>query len=378
MTVTVSKPALNLREELSALKKPSGIKGEELLRANTISDVYASLNPTMFRNRIINGDMRIAQRATTTSAYSGGGYQTLDRWNLFQNLGAMNIAQSSTAPAGFSNSMQFTVSTAASQTSSSSSIVTPNQSIEGFNFYDLGWGTGNAKPVTVSVWVYSNLIGQYAIWLRNSAGDRYYATPFTITTANAWQQITATIPGDTSGTWLGSTNGIGATIGICLAAGSGRVGAGNTWSGSSFYGVTGQVDWQATASNTFYFTGIQLEKGTVATPFEIRPIGTELQLCQRYCVNYTNQQFFANPSGANGNNSNLCWNFSVPMRAAPTASGMAGGLQFLLNNYPLTSISLSTTATSVTYLVASNSVGNPGYTSTGFIYLTAGILSAEL
>jgi hypothetical protein len=178
--------------------------------------------------------------------------------------------------------MQFTVSTAASQTSSSSSLVAPNQSIEGFNTADLMWGTANAKSITVSVWVYSSLIGQYAIWIRNSAADRFYATPFTITTANTWQQVTATIAGDTSGTWIGATNGIGATVGICLAAGSSRVGAGNTWSGSSFYGVTGQVDWQATSSNTFYFTGFQLEKGNIATSFDVRPYGTELALCQRY------------------------------------------------------------------------------------------------
>lgn len=239
-------------------------------------------NASSFKNRIINGGMTIAQRATSVSAFSGGGYQTLDRWNLFQNLGAMNIAQSSTAPTGFNNSMQFTVSTAASQSSSSTSVVTPNQSIEGFNTADLMWGTANAKSITVSVWVYSNLVGQYAIWIRNSAADRYYTTPFTITTANTWQQISVTIPGDTSGTWVGATNGIGATVGICLAAGSSRVGTANTWSGSPTYGVTGQVDWQATASNTFYFTGFQLEVGTVATSFDYRPYGTELALCQRY------------------------------------------------------------------------------------------------
>ena len=239
-------------------------------------------NASSFKNRIINGNMAIAQRATSSNAVSGGGYTTLDRWNLFQNLGAMNIAQSSTAPTGFSNSMQFTVSTAASQTSSATSIVAPNQSIEGFNTADLMWGTANAKSITVSVWVYSSLIGQYAIWIRNSAADRFYATSFTITTANTWQQVTATIAGDTSGTWVGATNGIGLTIGICLAAGSSRVGTGNTWSGSTFYGVTGQVDWQATASNTFYFTGFQVEVGTVATSFDFRSYGTELFLCQRY------------------------------------------------------------------------------------------------
>jgi hypothetical protein len=287
-------------------------------------DAYFNTGMTVgFRNRIINGDMHIAQRATSVSAFSGGGYQTLDRWNLFQNLGAMNIAQSSTAPTGFSNSMQFTVSTAASQTSSSTSIVTPNQSIEGFNFDDMAWGTSNAKPVTVSVWVYSSLVGQYAIWIRNSAADRFYATPFTITIANTWQQVTATIAGDTSGTWIGATNGIGATVGICLAAGSSRVGAGNTWSGSSFYGVTGQVDWQATSSNTFYFTGFQLEKGNIATSFDVRPYGTELQLCQRYYYkNLTSsdglQRFQIDTYVTTGIYPCVSIPHPVPMRTTPT------------------------------------------------------------
>jgi hypothetical protein len=219
--------------------------------------------------------------------------------------------------------MQFTVSTAASQTSSSTSIVTPNQSIEGFNFDDMAWGTSNAKPVTVSVWVYSSLVGQYAIWIRNSAADRFYATPFTITTANTWQQVTATIAGDTSGTWIGATNGIGATVGICLAAGSSRVGAGNTWSGSSFYGVTGQVDWQATSSNTFYFTGFQLEKGNIATSFDVRPYGTELQLCQRYYQqigksNNVGYQPYGVGVCTNTTDTSIMINLPVMMRSNPT------------------------------------------------------------
>jgi hypothetical protein len=278
-------------------------------------DAYYNTGMTVgFRNRIINGAMTIAQRGTGANAFSGGGYQTLDRWNLFQNLGAMNIAKSSTAPTGFSNSMSFTVSTAASQTSSATSIVTPNQSIEGFNTADLMWGTANAIPITVSFWARSSIGGQYAVWVRNSAGDRYYTTPFTITAANSWEYKTITIAGDTSGTWIGATNGIGLTIGICLAAGSSRVGTANTWSGSATYGVTGQVDWQATASNTFYFTGFQVEKGNIATSFDMRPYGTEFQLCQRYFQIWRFITRFASTDSAQLAGVTL----GVAMRANPT------------------------------------------------------------
>jgi len=333
----------------------------------TLTTVNAGMLDTQaqyngFKNRIINGAMVIAQRATSSNAVSGGGYTTLDRWNLFQNLGAMNIAQSSTAPTGFSNSIQFTVSTAASQTSSATSLVAPNQSIEGFNTADLMWGTANAKSITVSVWVYSSLIGQYAIWIRNSAADRYYATSFTITTANTWQQVTATIAGDTSGTWVGATNGIGLTIGICLAAGSSRVGAGNTWSGSSFYGVTGQVDWQATASNTFYFTGFQVEVGTVATSFDYRPIGTELALCQRYFQ--VNEGFAGSAGNSTSFSGNI--NFVVTMRASPTV-GQTAVLEITdVANFDFTQSSTNISITTGTR-VSTNAIQ---FTSTNFSGMT--------
>ena len=312
-----------------------------------------TLNTFGFKNRIINGGMTIAQRATSVSAYSGGGYQTLDRWNLFQNLGAMNIAQSSNAPTGFSNSMQFTVSTTASQTSNATSIVTPNQSIEGFNTADLMWGTANAKTITVSAWVYSNLVGQYAIWIRNATADRYYTTPFSVTTSNTWQQITTTIAGDTSGTWVGASTGTGLTIGICLAAGSSRVGTANTWSASTTYGTTGQVDWQATASNTFYITGVQLEVGPQATSFDVRDYGRELQLCQRYYQRISGNT--TNPNFLNG----TLWTttsvyapmmFPTTMRAAPT-------FNYSTSTGLFTALTASATGSSTTISAYTNTYG---------------------
>jgi hypothetical protein len=340
-----------------------------------------------FRNRIINGNMVIAQRATSVSARSGGGYTTLDRWNLFQNLGAMNIAQSSTAPTGFNNSMQFTVSTAASQTSSATSVVAPNQSIEGFNTADLGWGTASAKSITVSVWVYSSLIGQYAIWVRNSAANRYYTTPFTITTANTWQQVTATIAGDTSGTWVGATNGSGLTVGICLAAGSSGVGTANTWSGSVTYGTTGQVDWQATASNTFFFTGFQLEAGSVATPFERRPFGTELALCQRYYI----EVGIRNASGSDifplqrWGTSLLATSFNTPVTMRATPTGTLTSTYTVSGNGTtpsLTAISSVTTVTNTGVAVVYSSSVDPSsaqaYVALGSGSTSKTALSAEL
>ena len=330
--------------------------------STTQSTTAPSTSTFGFKNRIINGGMTISQRATSVSAFSGGGYQTLDRWNLFQNLGAMNIAQSSTAPTGFNNSMQFTVSTAASQTSSATSIVTPNQSIEGFNTADLMWGTANAKTITVSFWVYSNLVGQYATWIRNATGDRYYTTPFTITTANTWQQITATIAGDTSGTWVGATNGTGLTIGICLAAGSSRVGTANTWSASTTYGTTGQVDWQATASNTFYFTGFQLEVGTQATSFDFRDYGRELMMCQRYywksiATNGGQTRISMGLAFSTGSTSQHAVMYPVEMRATPTINSLSGNNIYnpVIGGATITALSLDGASSSGAGLITTGS-----------------------
>jgi len=165
MTVTVSKPALNLREELSALKKPTGIKGEELLRANTVDDVYTAINPVMFRNRIINGDMRIDQRnAGASVSLTGVTGFVVDRWNTVVRPtggGTITGQQISDAPAGFSNSTRLTVNTADSSLASLDYYF-HWQKIEGFNTYDLAFGTANASPVTLSFWVKSSIAGQFS------------------------------------------------------------------------------------------------------------------------------------------------------------------------------------------------------------------------
>ena len=281
MTVRIQKPAVNIREKLAELERPIGINGQALLATETPQQAFDLLGAGR-RNLIINGDMRIAQRGTSVAASTGGGYTVCDRWNLFDNSGSVNIAQSSTVPTttGFANSLQFTVNSIGTLTSTS--VFTPNQQIEGFNSVQLLWGTSNAKPITVSFWCRSSVTGTYGIFVRNSAADRYYTTTFNIASIDTWQYVTATIPGDASGTWIGGTNGIGLTVGITLRAGSSRVGTSGVWSSSIIFSSSSQVDWHGVAGATFYLTGVQLEVGKVATPFEYRSIGEELALCQRY------------------------------------------------------------------------------------------------
>ena len=233
-----------------------------------------------FKNRIINGAMMISQRGASPTITGGGDY-SLDRFGSYYSGNAFTSVQSTTAPAGFINSMLFTVST----TSASPTYSFFYQKIEGLNCADLGFGLSTASTVTISFWVRSSVTGIYSIGLGNSAGDRSYAVQYTINSANTWEQKTITIAGDQSGTWL-TTNGVGFYLRWNLGTSSGsRLISAGSWQAANADGATGSTGantWANTSGATFYITGVQLEKGSTATSFDYRPYGTELVLCQRY------------------------------------------------------------------------------------------------
>jgi hypothetical protein len=234
-----------------------------------------------FRNRIINGDMRIDQRnAGASGSNIGATKYSCDRWGYLGSVDSKFTAQQSTvAPAGFNNSQLCTSSSAYSVGASEVFIL--RQRIEGFNVADLGWGTANAQTITVSFWVRSSLTGTFGGSVSNSALNRSYPFTFTISAANTWEQKTVTIAGDTTGTWL-TDNGTGIQLSFSLGSGSTYSGTANAWAGSNFYSATGAVSVVGTNGATFYVTGVQLEAGSVASPFERRDYGRELIMCQRY------------------------------------------------------------------------------------------------
>jgi hypothetical protein len=156
------------------------------------------------------------------------------------------------------------------------------QPIEGFNTADLSFGTANAKTITLSFQVYSSLTGTFGGALANSAGTRSYPFSYTISSANTWTTISVTIAGDTTGTWVGATNGIGLVVRFGLGSGATFSGTSGAWAAANLVQPTGSVSVVGTNGATFYITGVQLEQNTSATPFERRLYGQELINCQRY------------------------------------------------------------------------------------------------
>jgi hypothetical protein len=192
----------------------------------------------------------------------------------------MTAQQSSVAPAGFTNSLLITTTSAdASLGATQFSLLA--QRIEGFNIADLGWGTANAQPVTLSFWVRSSLTGTFGGSFGNGSFNRYYAFSYTINSANTWEQKSITVAGDTTGTWA-TNNGIGIQVNFGLGVGSTYSGAAGSWGSSALFSTTGATSVIGTLSATWQVTGVQLEKGSTATSFDYRPYGTELALCQRY------------------------------------------------------------------------------------------------
>lgn len=275
------------------------------------------------RNRIINGAMMIDQRNAGASVTVTGAY-TLDRWLFEESCDAVTtVQQVSDAPAGFTKSLKVTATTADSSIGATQYSVI-SQWIEGNNIADFGFGTANATPVTIGVWVKASQVGTYSCTITNGGGSRINPQPLTINSANTWEYKSITFAGDTTGTWL-SDNGRGLSFNIYLALGSTYLGSAG-WNSVSIYGVTGQANAYATVNNTFQITGVQLEKGSTATSFDYRPYGTELALCQRYYwKTFVVDTAPAQNVGAGNQLFNICTNnvsnglyFPVSMRATPT------------------------------------------------------------
>jgi hypothetical protein len=287
-------------------------------------DNISATNSLGFRNRILNGGMVIDQRNAGASVTGNSGVYPVDRWSFNNSQSSKFTAQrnagSVTPPSGFTNYLGVTSSSAYSVLSSDYFGI--GQSVEGFNVADLGYGAAGAQTITLSFWVRSSLTGTFSVAITNSAFSRGYVTTYTINAANTWEQKSVTIPGDTTGTWL-TNNEAGLRLFFNLGAGSGQNATPNTWGSWVGWGVSGATSVVGTNGATFYITGVQLEAGSVASPFERRDYGRELAMCQRYFCNSVN----TNNVTSGGVGLFYAWStseaggrvgFPVQMRATPT------------------------------------------------------------
>ncbi len=273
------------------------------------------------KNRIVNGGMVIDQRHSGSSVTPGNFDYSVDRFNCILSQASKYSVQqnagSVTPPTGFTNYLGATSLSAYSVTSTDYFAL--QQPIEGYNVADLAWGTASASAVTLSFWVRSSLTGTFGGSIYNAAANRCYPYSYTISSANTWEQKTITIPGDTSGTWPKDyTAGIYITWG--LGAGASVSGTAGSWGSTLYRSATGATSVVGTSGATFYITGVQLEKGSTATPFEYRPYGTEFALCQRYYETSSTNSLFWSGNCVNTVNYLVSERYSVTKRASPTVT----------------------------------------------------------
>jgi hypothetical protein len=369
-SAVTSNRTITLPDATGTLVTNSGSEAGAFSTLTVNSNNISAENSLGFRNRIINGDMRIDQRnagaslSPTSAAY---GY-AVDRFPAYNSTAGskFSIQRSTDAPTGFSNSVVVTSSSAYSVAAGDQFYFC--QFIEGFNSADFAFGTASAKTVTLSFWVKSSLTGTFGGSLMNSAYNRSYPFSYTISSANTWEQKSVTIAGDTTGTWIGSTNGLGIRVHFGLGIGSTYSGTAGAWAAAERYAPTGAVSVVGTNGATFYITGVQLEVGSVATPFERRDYGRELAMCQRYFVKETGY----NTKIASRYGSNLVYlSYTTPveMRTTPTVANSATNWQVL--NTTASENSTTSTVNTVLGYVGGNVdvVLNTSFNPAAYIYI---------
>lgn len=321
------------------------------------------LLPPGTRNKIINGKMDIAQRGTSFMLVADGAY-TLDRWRFGNTSGAqVTISQQSDVPADneFQNSLRVAVTTV-DTTIAAGDTCFISQRIEGYNARDL-----IGRTFTLRFRVRSSKTGVHCVAFRNSGLNRSCVAEYTVSAANTWETKTVTLTGGliTAGTW-DWTNGTGLEVAWVLAAGSTFQTTAGAWQTGNFLDTANQVNCLDLNTNVFAITGVQLEVGSVATPFEHRPVGVELGSCQRYFEHMPTCGFIGSSTGVNSFVGNFI-TFSVPKRATPTFTTGATVENVNLNN---------------TYLSAANTNGFRYYgesTAAGAAYITRPVsASSEL
>jgi hypothetical protein len=285
-------------------------------------------------NLIINGAMQVAQRGTSDTGFTSSSYMA-DRFRInVSNMGTWDGANSSTAPSGFTNSCRFDCTTADSSPAATD-FVNFKQIFEGQNLQHLKYGTASAESLTLSFWVRSNKTGTYTVELDRENTD-FNSISYSISSANTWEYKTVTFSGLTSSS-IPNDNTEGLKINWWLGAGSNYSSGtqtNNTWHTTTANRLaSGQVNLADSTDNDWYITGVQLEVGSVATPFERRSYGDELAKCQRYYWNLLLEKgqtdvYLGNAAQYNSSTAFMVLHPPVTMRAEPSLDVSNGTAHF--------------------------------------------------
>ena len=235
------------------------------------------------RNMIINGAMNVAQRSTSATGLGGSsGYFGLDRFQLFfATSGRLTMSQEADGPSGFANSMKLTCTTADTSIAATENIIL-SQAIEAQDLQQLKKGTSDAEKFTLSFYVKGNASAAYSVEVYDADNNRSIGQTFSVTTS--WNRVVLTFDADTSGA-LNDDNGVGFYVNWWLHAGSNYTGGtfNTTWNDYVNNKRAGNTtSFLDSTDRTFFMTGVQLEVGSQATPFEHRSFAEELALCERY------------------------------------------------------------------------------------------------
>jgi hypothetical protein len=292
---------------------PTAAPGTNTTQIATTAFVEA-LPVAMNDNRIINGDNRIDQRNNGASGTATG--YTVDRWQYSAVQASKGTWQRvANNLAGFPYCLSFISSSAYSPLAGDTFYF--SQVIEADMASDFAWGTANAQPVTLSFWVQANAAGTYSGAIANYPlpATRSYPFSYSIPAANTWTKISLIIPGDTAGTWVMSGNAAAMTVRFELGGGATFRGPAGAWASGNFIGANGAASVVATNGATFYVTGVKLEIGTVATPFNRQSLAKSLADCQRYYqTGYLQMNAYNTAGAATGQTVP----YIVTPRAAPT------------------------------------------------------------
>ena len=305
---------------------------------SAVTDAKLSFNANQYRNIIINGDMSIAQRATSASSLTSSAYNTMDRWHLaLSSLGTWTQSQSSDVPTGqgFAKSMKLDCTTADASPSSGDAMILQTR-IEGQMLQYLKKGTSSAESTTMSFWVKSNKTGTYICELRDNDNSRQISKSYTISSADTWEKKEITFAGDTTGAF-DNDNAKSLEIEFWLGAGTDYTSGSlaTSWaSATNANKAVGQVNLADSTSNEWYITGVQLEAGTAASDFEFLPVDVNLQRCQRYYHRI-------NPNSTSGSIGSAAYyistavfvslNFPTSMRTSPSMEQVTGTNYYNIN-----------------------------------------------